>query len=243
MEGDDEGCVFSADAFYDPDMTEEEITPYRFNPEELRITASLNGLSLEEDDATLCATLQERMPGFAGLRRQILWLFTEIAEEDRQLVLDYQNYDFIGINRALRSNPLGEARINDIIAQAPPLERDIVVYRSVERKLKLPEAGTVFRSYGYLSTSLKPVIDRLCKNPKMRRVLLILVPAGTRCIFLPGYEHELIFAHNIRLLVLGCEETPILCHINLETGEEKWVNGEICNMRMLSGPASGHEDL
>ncbi len=129
------------------------------------------------------------------------------------------------MNGALRSNPDGPAPLNNIIASMPPLDKDIVVFRYIYNDQFLPkEIGSTFQSLGYFSTTMNPVLtaSRVCfmktrgspvKDPtkEVVAVMRIHVMKGTRAIYIPGGEYELIFAHNIELQLVSYKTGKFLC--------------------------------
>jgi len=122
----------------------------------------------------------------------------------KQIIMSYINNNYIQYNISLRTNPLGEAQLNQAIDRLSPIDRDIYVMRQIPKgSVKLPEQGP-FLSLGYLSTSIDFNIYLEEPNTFERNTYLrIHVPKGRKAIYIPGHETELLFPHNIILTVLG----------------------------------------
>jgi hypothetical protein len=124
---------------------------------------------------------------------------SKFEEDTKKFISQYTDYAFERINSGLRYGAK-ETHLNKFIETLQPLERDIYVLRYVHNK-KFPETG-IFRSLGYLSTSI--AYEKYLMTPKERNVsvMRILVPKGKKAIFVQGHESELIFPHDIELEIL-----------------------------------------
>ena len=111
------------------------------------------------------------------------------------------NNGFRDYNGTLRTYPDERALINEVLETAPPLDKEIVVYRYTNQELQLGE----LRSYGYLSVSYSAtfVFQAALRSRSRLKVMRIRVPAGQRCIYTFSHESELIFPHNLLLDVVG----------------------------------------
>jgi hypothetical protein len=87
--------------------------------------------------------------------------------------------------------------LEKIVRNAPPLEKDVYVYRGIgklPRKLGL-EVGTEFRDKGFVSTALSTKLENF---NDMATFIKIRVPKGTRALFVDS-----ISVHNERELILA----------------------------------------
>jgi len=88
-------------------------------------------------------------------------------------------------------------RLNSIITMAPPLDKDIVVFRGTEGKV-FPKLG-MYEVKGALSTSWSSLVaQEFAKEKYLNR---ILVPKGSTCLWMPIFkpafkEHEILFPHG-----------------------------------------------
>lgn len=106
--------------------------------------------------------------------------------------------------------------INSIIANAPPLDKDIYVYRGVG-SIDYIKPGEIVNSKGFLSTSSNIAValnfaNRSAEKLKKKEGTLfnILLPKGTRCLFMPmattfSNESEILLSDNINLFIDNCE--------------------------------------
>lgn len=154
-----------------------------------------------------CEELQKQFPSIDWQKHNIVAV-TSLSDSDKKLLYDYGSYDYEYMNNVLRNYPDRPARINDIIALMTPLDKEIIVYRYVNDHSYLPKIpGTIFTSYGYLSTSMNIVHVMEAINDIPNSALMkIIVPSGKKALYLPNpREVELLFPHNIQLLLTGYE--------------------------------------
>lgn len=170
-------------------------------PEDLCVEAlSDRDFSMETLNRRLdlhCELLQSVIPSLQWQGEMLLW-YTHVNDEYKHLVEKYTTFGSFQINQALIKHPDAAAPLNDLIGTAIPLPHDIVVYRFVQSVLNL--AG-VYEIHGYCSTTFRATfaIKSIAKGGTLFR---ILIPAGSKCLFIPGDEFELIFPHQTRLNIL-----------------------------------------
>lgn len=175
------------------------------SPKKLKLAAQLLDIDPELPPEELCRQIQQHIPDEAWLIDNMI-VASKLDESSQDFIHNYTSYGYRSINNRLRSYSGTNPRllsINLAIDLTRPLEKDIVVMRSFRSNSGLPERG-LFQSKGYLSTSFG--YARYAKHPSYFNELSyarIFVPAGTRALYIPGSEDELIFKHDITLEVLA----------------------------------------
>ena len=171
----------------------------------LYLAAGIAELDVTRAPNIIYTQLMKMLPLMKWQRNVVKSLPPLLNDETYRLLSTYLSNAFIIINERLRNNPTGNALLNNVIESLPAIDRDIVVFRVINKSItKLPDKG-IFKSLGYLSTSIAyynyaNILDK--KRDKIQ-LLKIYVPKGKKAIFIPGDELELIFPHNIELEVLN----------------------------------------
>ena len=150
---------------------------------DLYLNAINRGISItQSSEEEVCKQLSSQIPTIEWQRKFIMW-YTTVWEADKRLISDYVSHGFSFMNRKLRDNPEAQAPINKVIARAPPLTTNIIVFRYLDAELPL---GRVVIT-GYLSTTFDALytVKTACKNKK-HSVMRISIPAGTRCLYIPS---------------------------------------------------------
>jgi len=113
------------------------------------------------------------------------------------------------MNEELRKNLEGDVPLNEIIEKSIPLSNQIVFYRMIEddtflhgKKYMILNSyvSTTFMAEIAISWVLSGIIsyNDIEDLPNLS-VLKITVPKGSKCIFNPSAEYELIFPHRSRI--------------------------------------------
>lgn len=123
--------------------------------------------------------------------------YTQLSKNEKKLITDYVSYDYQLTNANLRDN-YGNAELNNIIDKFTPLDNDIVVYRVIGKD-NFMFMDDIYQNKGYLSTTLTPVGIGNTLMRKNKIIIEIFVPKGTKCVYIPGNEHELLFKHDISM--------------------------------------------
>lgn len=171
-------------------------------------------------DNELCDTFSSILPSGEWTTGNII-ASSEFSDDIKKLINSYTNYSYDTINSALRGGR-GQPILNDAIDSLPPLEHDIYVMRQITNRVKLPDQGD-FLSKGYLSTSIN--YASYLKQPRKftyKSYMKIFVPAGTKALYIPGHERELIFKHNIILTILSHYQRPVV--VNGQTYYIDWYD-------------------
>lgn len=171
----------------------------------LYLAAGIAELDVTQAPNIIYTKLMKMLPSMEWQRNVVTRLPPLLNDETYHLLSNYLSNAFIIINERLRNNPTANALLNNVIESLPAIDRDIVVFRVINKSItKLPDKG-IFESLGYLSTSIAyyNYADILDKKPHKIQLLKIYVPKGKKAIFIPGHELELIFPHNIELQVLN----------------------------------------
>lgn len=171
-----------------------------YGPQQLKEAALVLGWDPDLSPNVICARIKEIVPSRDWFVRN-LEISSTFNEKIKDLISSYISYAYNSINRSLRLSPGSHAPLNDSIDELPPLDKEIIVMRRVDVKdLKLPTGP--FESTGYLSTSIAYQNYLDPRAPRSSTYLKIYVPAGTKALFVPGREEELIFKHGVILEVL-----------------------------------------
>lgn len=201
------------------------------NKEDMYLEAINRGLDINLPERELYLKLIPNLPNFNWQRSMILWYSKLDFKSERRLVESYVSHGYENMNMKLRSNPLSPAPINDIIAKSIPLRQDVTVYRIIKEndKMRVPDFGE-FVSYGYLSTSfmLTSLMKEIYKSNKS--LMIIKVPKGTKCIYIPSHELELLFSHNIKLNITSKIKENIVYQIDKGEIKNKLVTIYRCDM-------------
>ena len=162
-------------------------------------------------------------------------------------LIAYQGMYYYDINRLLRGYdddlPPDDKKeavdiidsLDDLFDKAPKIEKDIVVYRGIHSQysdflMRSYEVGDAFIDDAYISTSLNKELarewadtvdadfeptDDVKTPPKL--LLEIVVPAGTRGVYVPGYlggsadydeEYEILLDRGTTFVVISKTEDP-----------------------------------
>lgn len=193
-------------------------TVYTFRPDGdlIRADVAVRGFPSDLSGDEMCWRLRQEVPPFEWEHKMLQWI-DSLSEREKLLIAKYVHSDvdlYVIINTKLRKNPDSPAPINAIIAKAPPLPSDIVVYRYMDRPRAERMKGT-FNFLGYLSTTLsgelvsKTICSSLAEHTAIAR---IRVPKGMKCIYENSQEEfELLFPHKTELKVLGKRKLQIKC--------------------------------
>jgi hypothetical protein len=170
----------------------------------------------------LCKKLLNQLPDPNWQADMIIW-YTSLPDEEKDTINSYVSYGYEYMNESLRRNPKAYALINKSIEKAIPLPNDIIVYRYMSKEY-LPEYGT-FIHHGYLSTSyLASVVFRpSCQTEASSNILRLIVPKGTKCIYIPSRESELIFSHGSELQIDSKEQRTIICDNHRDKSKYKTI--------------------
>ena len=152
-----------------------------------------------------------------------------VSPKEFKLIESYWSYGFEPMNNELRYGSLS-APLNNIISRLPPLDKDITVFRYVHKYNYLPtDIGKIFTSTGYLSTTMgafltsKAICTSKIQRKKQMAIVKINVPKGTRAIYIPSNEKELLFSHNIQLKLTDYDVGKFVCKTNKDACEV--ING------------------
>jgi hypothetical protein len=125
--------------------------------------------------------------------------------------------------------------LDDLFDKAPKIEKDVVLYRGIHSQysdflMRSYEVGDAFIDDAYISTSLNKELaqewadtvdadfeptDGMKTPPKL--LLEIVVPAGTRGVYVPGYlggsadydeEYEILLDRGTKFVVISKTEDP-----------------------------------
>jgi len=171
----------------------------------LYLAAGIAELDVTQPPNVIYTQFMSMLPSMDWQRNVVTSLPPLLNDETYRLMGNYLSNAFISINERLRNYSIGNALLNRVIEGLSPIDRDIVVFRVINRPInKLPDKG-IFKSLGYLSTSIAyyNYADILDKKRHKIQLLKIYVPKGKKAIFIPGRELELVFPHNIELEVLN----------------------------------------
>ena len=205
--------------------SDSNIRPLYMLPRQMELEAYYRGIS----EPNSYEKILREWPSFEWQKQMLYW-FTTLSWDEKMIVNSYGSYGHMQMNERLRLYPESKAILNDVIARAPPLPHDIVVYRYMTGNYPLISNG-VYKHTGYLSTSFYAsfVVFKDCE--KNMRYLRIVVPKGFRCIYIPSLEFELLFPHNTEIEVLGIRDIDVLC----ENGIDK-ITSSLYEAIMVSEP-------
>lgn len=113
----------------------------------------------------------------------------QLSVADKRVIQEYTNKDYRRINIAMRREKFADAdmrqraeRLTELIKNAPPLDKDVYVYRGISKSLQ--SMGVVenseFIDKAFVSTSLNNKLDTF---NDMNTFMRIKIPAGTRALF------------------------------------------------------------
>lgn len=128
--------------------------------------------------------------------------------------------------------------INQLIISAPRSEKDIFVFRGLKNINDINKE--IIISKGYLSTSLNLTTAlKFTKNTNFEQPVLlrIFVPKNTPLLFissLSGFkdEIEILFPHNIEIIMEECIENTPIYYIDQEFNQCKRKIITLCNARL-----------
>lgn len=187
---------------------------------DLKYEAINRGINISDSFSVICKHIKNELPSLNWQKQNIFDMSNQelVSEKEFKDVNDYGSYTFRTMNENLRKFPDRQAPINQTINKMQPLEKDIIVFRSVDKSEFLPlNVGDIFNSYGYLSTSMSStLITKVRCSSNKGAVMKIRVPRGKKCIFLPGKEYELLFPHNIQLQLINVHYNKFYCFKNDE---------------------------
>jgi hypothetical protein len=189
------------------------------NLKDLQFEAINRNINISYPFHIICNSIKNELPSIDWQTRNLLDMSNPnlVSREELNDVNNYGNYSYNSMNEYLRINPNKKAPINDIIAKMKPLDKDIIVFRYIKKFDFLPPIGEIFKSYGYLSTTMSAsLITKTQCKPNKGAVMRIHVPKGTKCIYLPGNERELLFSHGIELKLINISHNKFYCFSNNE---------------------------
>jgi len=201
----------------------------------LRIECFNRGLLPEEEEGIdLLALLRPQLPSLRWQMTQLRQLAV-LPLEERELIGEYASHGSDTINNDLVARPEQVAPLNTIIAQLPPLEQDIIVYRyirkyelggSLKSRSYLPPESGEYEYHSYLSTSFMSYLvinQTACLGRGSREIAAIMrirVPKGTHCMAVPSTidrpEYELLFPHQTRIRVDEKSQQVYVCDQGVE---------------------------
>ena len=183
--------------------------------EDLHLEAINRNINVSYPFNMICNSIQNELPSLEW-QKQNIWDMSDrnlVTKEELELINNYGNYSFSEMNEDLRRYPNQDALMNRTISKMLPIDKDIVVFRYIDTFKFLPlEIGQTFESYGYLSTSISAglITEGACESNE-GAVMRIHVSRGTKCIYLPGRERELIFSHGISLQLINVTYNKFYC--------------------------------
>lgn len=139
-------------------------------------------------------------------QKSLLKYRLSLEPDVQDLLDDYQNSGYADMNEKLRLDPGSHASLNRVIEKAPPLPRDIIVYRFMFFDPEMtvePGLGPLVLD-GYLSTTFHATYAvKKASEHAFKRLFRIRIPEGTPCMLMIGgssehryvKEHELLFSH------------------------------------------------
>jgi hypothetical protein len=144
--------------------------------------------------------------------------YAKLSRDAQNMIEDYVSYGYEITNTSLRHALADSSRkipqnsglyvIQQSIDKMPPLDKNIIVYRYVHR-IKDYNIGDIDTFGGYLSTSFDDLMisERSCgyDDEMMRKPLIIMkihVPKGTKALYIPSEETELIFSNNTQMKLI-----------------------------------------
>lgn len=188
---------------------------------ELYLNAISRGIPISLTTEEICHAIKEQTPSKEWQTNNLKMMANRdlISEEEVRLISSYGSYSFENMNLRLREGWSSTAPINDTIAKTEPIDKDIVVFRFLWKYKFLPTVqGEIFVSKGYLSTSMDPLLadNAVCNDiyepgSTDGAIMKIKVPAGKRAIYLPGPEKELLFPHDIKLVLTNFSKRKYVC--------------------------------
>lgn len=182
---------------------------------DLKVEAINRNINISDRYHVICKSIQNELPSLEWQKQNILDMSNRdlVSKEELDLVNSYGSYSFSSMNNDLRYHPNQEAPINRTIDKMQPLDKDIIVFRGINRFNFLPlNIGEIFDSYGYLSTSMSATLitEGACQLNE-GAVMKIRVSKGTKCIYLPSTERELLFSHGIKLQLIDVFYNSLYC--------------------------------
>jgi hypothetical protein len=201
-------------------LTKDDLFEAKLDLIDFYLGAINRGIPLDKDRKKMCKKLLATTPSIAWQKENLLW-FSHLSKEEQDPVLRYTGTEYVSMNDALRSDPHGRAIINELISKAPPLDNDIIVFRYIEDDKYIPAKGE-FLSLGYLSVSFDILLPlaKVCNNDLRNikgdlnttvKLMRIKVKKGNRGIYIPGFESEIIFPHNIKMNILSKKVVKMIC--------------------------------
>jgi ADP-ribosyltransferase exoenzyme len=191
-------------------------------PSSTLLETEVDNRDLDVDSTASLSLLRPQLPTLAWQVAQLTHLAT-LPQTERRAIGDYVNYESDEVNNELLVNPDQTPLLNRIITELPPLEKEIVAWRYIrayeitgERKnpFYLPPDSGEFEYHSYLSTSFMTscvVTQHACRN-EVLALMRIVIPQGTRCLYVPGnIEYEILFPHKTRLRIDGKEQRSFRC--------------------------------
>jgi hypothetical protein len=172
-----------------------------WKPCNLYIEALNRRIDISSPINQICQNIQNHLPDVEWEKRQLFW-FTKLSNDEQGLITSYVSYGFENMNTSLRNGWSYEAPINAIIAKSEPLPNDVTVYRytSDAESYTKPDQEVTLKGYLSVSFSASHVVKAAFSGKKYS-IMRIFIPKGTRCVFIPSDEYELILPHNTTLMI------------------------------------------
>jgi len=214
--------IWKSTTSYGSIFTNDEIYNYGIETlSELYLHAISRGIDISLNVQDICQKIKEEIPSKEWQNKNLLDMSdrTLVSEESLKDVTDYGSYSFRHMNNSLRLGWTKRSPINDIIAKMEPLDKEIVVFRFLRNyKFLSTVEGSIFESKGYLSTTMDPLHtgNAVCNeiipsNSTQGAIMKIKVPIGKKAIYLPGFEKELLFPHDIKLILTKFSNGKFVC--------------------------------
>lgn len=180
--------------------------------DEIRIAGFNRGIDNTMPISLICNEIKKQCPSIEWQTQMIEQaVYLDKAEKDK--IESYMSYGFYSMNLRLRkrwTEYSSDLLINSAIQKMPPLEKDIIIYRSMNDINE--ELGDI-EYLGYLSTSFnvnyvaKLAIEDIITLEKLKStnkqiILRIRVPAKFKCLYIPSQEVEIILPHLTKLRIL-----------------------------------------
>jgi hypothetical protein len=167
----------------------------------------------------ICNSIKNEIPSIEWQKQNLLDMSNRdlVSLNELKDVSSYSAYEYEWMNEELRFNPNIDASINTTINKMQGLDKDIVVFRHIKTYDYLRiNLGGIFNSYGYLSTTMSGELITKTACTENGAVMRIHVSKGTKCIYIPGYEKELLFPHGIQLQLVKVSYNSFYCSGNTD---------------------------
>jgi len=154
-----------------------------------------NVIKADYNEQTLINIYKALSPSIEWMEKSIKYQFY-LPPAHKKIIENYVSYEYTHINRSLREGS-SNTKLNDIIYNCHPLDKDIVVYRIINNDDFISEE---FIHKGYISTTiLANKIFEIAASKSRKYVMEITVPKGTHCLWIPRDEYEIILPHLTKL--------------------------------------------